>query len=67
MKEHYPAFKAMKETVVKTIVAFSSIGIYETPLRSVLLSYRKLADVIESSGLISWLQRDLFILLKSLP
>jgi uncharacterized protein YbjT (DUF2867 family) len=43
--------KVMQETGVKRIVAISSIGIYETPLRSVLVPYRKLADVIESSGL----------------
>ena len=41
----------MKETGVKRIIAISSIGIYETPLRSVLVPYRKLADVIEASGL----------------
>jgi uncharacterized protein YbjT (DUF2867 family) len=43
--------KAMQETGVKRVIAISSIGIYDTPLRSVLLPYRKLADVIESSGL----------------
>jgi uncharacterized protein YbjT (DUF2867 family) len=43
--------KAMKETGVKRIIAISSIGIYDTPLRPVLNPYRKLADVIESSGL----------------
>jgi uncharacterized protein YbjT (DUF2867 family) len=43
--------KAMKETGVKRIIAISSIGIYKTPLQSVLVPYRKLADVIESSGL----------------
>jgi uncharacterized protein YbjT (DUF2867 family) len=43
--------KAMQETGVKRVIAISSIGIYETPLRSVLVPYRKLADVIESSGL----------------
>lgn len=43
--------KAMQETGVKRIIAISSIGIYETPLKSVLVPYRKLADVIESSGL----------------
>ena len=42
--------KAMQETGVKRIIAISSIGIYDTPLRSVLVPYRKLADVIESSG-----------------
>jgi uncharacterized protein YbjT (DUF2867 family) len=43
--------KAMQETGVKRIIAISPIGIYETPLRSVLVPYRKLADVVESSGL----------------
>lgn len=43
--------RAMKETGVKRIIAISSIGIYEIPLKSVLVPYRKLADVIESSGL----------------
>jgi uncharacterized protein YbjT (DUF2867 family) len=43
--------EAMQETGVKRIVAISSISIYDTPLRSVLVPYRKLADVIETSGL----------------
>jgi uncharacterized protein YbjT (DUF2867 family) len=43
--------KAMEETGVKRIITISSIGIYKTPLQSVLVPYRKLADVIESSGL----------------
>jgi len=43
--------RAMQETGVKRIIAVSSIGIYETPIRSVLVPYRKLADVIESSEL----------------
>jgi uncharacterized protein YbjT (DUF2867 family) len=43
--------KAMQETGVKRIVAISSIGIYKTPLQPVLKPYRKLADIIESSGL----------------
>jgi uncharacterized protein YbjT (DUF2867 family) len=43
--------KAMKETGVNTIIAISSIGIYDTPLKTVLIPYRKLADVIEASGL----------------
>ncbi|MEJ5145336.1 NAD(P)H-binding protein [Sphingobacterium sp. MYb388] len=42
---------AMRETGVKRIIAISSIGIYETPLKPVLVPYRKLADVIELSGL----------------
>lgn len=43
--------KAMQETGVKRVIAICSIGIYEMPLRSVLNPYRKLADIIESSGL----------------
>jgi uncharacterized protein YbjT (DUF2867 family) len=43
--------KVMQETGVKRIIAISSIGIYETPLKPVLVPYRKLADIIESSGL----------------
>ena len=43
--------KAMQETGVKRVIAISSIGIYETPVRSVAIPYRKLADVIEASGL----------------
>jgi uncharacterized protein YbjT (DUF2867 family) len=43
--------KAMEDTGVKRIIAISSIGIYETPLKNVLIPYRKLADVIERSRL----------------
>jgi uncharacterized protein YbjT (DUF2867 family) len=43
--------KAMQDASVKRIVAISSIGIYNTPLQPLLVTYRKLADVIESSGL----------------
>jgi uncharacterized protein YbjT (DUF2867 family) len=43
--------RVMEEAGVKRIIAISSIGIYETPLRPVLSPYRKLADVIEDSGL----------------
>ena len=43
--------KAMQETRVKRIIVISSIGIYEYPLRPILQPYRKLADVIEASGL----------------
>lgn len=43
--------KAMQEEGVKRVIAISSIGIYNTPLRSVLVPYRKLADIIEASGL----------------
>ncbi|MBS1505454.1 MAG: NAD(P)H-binding protein [Bacteroidetes bacterium] len=42
---------AMKETGAKRIIAISSIGIYKIPLKQVLVPYRKLADIIESSGL----------------
>jgi len=43
--------KAMQETGVRRVIAISSIGIYETPMKSILQPYRKLADVIEASGL----------------
>jgi uncharacterized protein YbjT (DUF2867 family) len=43
--------KAMKETGVQRVIAISSIGIYNTPVQSVVQPYRKLADVIEASGL----------------
>jgi uncharacterized protein YbjT (DUF2867 family) len=43
--------KAMEENGVRRVIAISSIGIYDTPLRQVLVPYRKLADVIEASGL----------------
>ena len=43
--------RAMKETGVKRIISVSSIGIYDLPLRPVLVPYRKLADLIENSGL----------------
>lgn len=43
--------RAMQETGVKRIIAISSIGIYQTPLKSILKPYRALADVVESSGL----------------
>ncbi len=43
--------KAMKEEGVQRIIAISSIGIYKTPLKAVLVPYRRLADVIEASGL----------------
>jgi uncharacterized protein YbjT (DUF2867 family) len=43
--------KAMKETGVKRVIAISSIGIYETPVKPVLKPYRALADIIEESGL----------------
>lgn len=43
--------KAMNETGVNKIIFISSIGIYDTPLKSVLKPYRKAADVIEGSDL----------------
>ena len=43
--------RAMQENNVQRIIAISSIGIYDKPLRPVLVSYRALADVIENSGL----------------
>jgi len=42
---------AMKETNVNRIIAVSSIGIYDEPVKSALIPYRKLADVIEAAGL----------------
>lgn len=42
---------AMLETGVSRVLAISSIGIYETPLKPILKSYRELADVVEASGL----------------
>jgi uncharacterized protein YbjT (DUF2867 family) len=43
--------KGMKETGVNRIIAISSIGIYDEPVKYILIPYRKLADVIEDSGL----------------
>ncbi|SDG43758.1 NAD(P)H-binding protein [Mucilaginibacter sp. P25] len=43
--------KAMIETGVNRIIAVSSIGIYNVPLSSMLVPYRKLADIIEVSTL----------------
>lgn len=42
---------AMKAAGVRRVVAVSSIGIYDEPLRAVRGPYRALADVIEESGL----------------
>ena len=42
---------AMKERGVNKLIFISSIGIYDTPVRSVLQPYRKAADVIEASTL----------------
>lgn len=43
--------KAMQEERIKKVIAISSIGIYETPLKSILKPYRAMADLIEGSGL----------------
>ena len=43
--------KAMYENGVKKFIFISSIGIYDVPLRSVLVPYRKAADAIEASDL----------------
>jgi uncharacterized protein YbjT (DUF2867 family) len=43
--------KAMQETDVSRIIAISSIGIYNTPLKAVLVPYRRLADIVEGSSL----------------
>ena len=41
----------MRENKVQRVIAISSIGIYQEPVKSILAPYRKLADVIENSGL----------------
>ena len=43
--------QAMQEAGVRRIIVISSIGIYKTPLKPVLGQYRKLADLVENSGL----------------
>jgi len=43
--------KAMEETGVKKLIFICSIGIYDVPLKPVLLPYRKAADIIEASKL----------------
>jgi uncharacterized protein YbjT (DUF2867 family) len=43
--------RAMQTLGVQRIIAVSSIGIYNTPLKPVLVPYRKLADIIEASYL----------------
>ena len=43
--------KAMDENGVKKLIFICSIGIYDVPLRSVLVPYRKAADEIETSDL----------------
>lgn len=41
----------MDEKGVKKLIFISSIGIYATPLKQVLIPYRKTADVIEAFNL----------------
>jgi len=43
--------RAMQEMGAKRVIAISSIGIYDVPLKPVLVPYKKLADFIEASGL----------------
>ena len=43
--------KAMQLNGVNKLIFISSIGIYDTPLRSVLIPYRRAADVFEASDL----------------
>lgn len=43
--------KAMQEQNVKRIIAISSIGIFDTPLKQVLKPYKALSDNLENSGL----------------
>ena len=43
--------RVMDEKKVKRLIFISSIGIYDTPVRSVLKPYRMAADVIEASDL----------------
>ncbi len=42
--------RAMQENNVQRIIAISSIGIYDKPVKPVLVPYRRLTDVIESSS-----------------
>jgi len=42
---------AMQDTGVRRIIAISSIGIYDSPFKPVLKPYKKLSDIVESSGL----------------
>lgn len=43
--------KAMSETGVKQLIFITSIGIYQAPVKPVLVPYRRAADVIEASNL----------------
>lgn len=55
----YCIHEAMQKTSVRWIIGGNSIGIYDSPLKPVLKPYRKLADIIENSGL------DYTIILRS--
>ena len=46
-----PSGEPVPTGALKRVIAISSIGIYETPLKPILQPYRQLADVIEASGL----------------
>lgn len=43
--------KAMQQTRVKRVIALKFIGVYDIPLKSILIPYRKLVDIIEGSGI----------------
>ncbi len=43
--------KAMQDNGVKRIIFICSIGIYDTPVKPILIPYRKAADVLEASNL----------------
>lgn len=43
--------QAMQDTGVKRVIAISSIGIFDKPLKSVLIPYKALSDNIENSDL----------------
>tara|TARA_R110002050_G_scaffold68401_1_gene148408 strand:+ start:744 stop:1040 length:297 start_codon:yes stop_codon:yes gene_type:complete len=43
--------KAMQQTCVKRVIALKFIGVYDIPLKSILIPYRKLVDIIEGSGI----------------
>ncbi|MDO5639192.1 MAG: NAD(P)H-binding protein [Neisseria sp.] len=43
--------QVMQAEKVKRLIAISSIGIYDEPVKTVLKPYRALADVVEQSGL----------------
>lgn len=41
----------MQESGVRRLIVISSIGIYDSPMKPILAPYRKLADIVEGSGL----------------